>query len=41
MAAGDCLVPGMIQAAVHSGHRVGKIMMENYKRGIKLEVPTA
>ena len=41
MAAGDCLVPGMIQAAVHSGHRVGRIMMENYKRGIKLEVPAS
>ena len=40
MAAGDCLVPGMIQAAVHSGHRVGRIMMENYKPGIKLEAPT-
>ncbi len=39
MATGDCLVPGIIQAAVHSGHRVGRIMMENYKRGIKLDKP--
>ena len=38
--AGDCLVPGMIQAAVHSGHRIAKELIYGGARPFKLEKPT-
>ncbi|WP_289085139.1 FAD-dependent oxidoreductase [uncultured Sulfitobacter sp.] len=38
--AGDCLVPGMIQAAVHSGHRIAKELIYGGAGPFKLEKPT-
>ena len=38
--AGDCLVPGMIQAAVHSGHRIAKELIYGGAGPFKLEKPS-
>lgn len=38
---GDCLVPGMIQAAIHSGHRVAKELIDDGVVPFKLEKPIA
>ena len=38
--ASDCLVPGMIQAAVHSGHRIAKELIYGGAGPFKLEKPT-
>ncbi len=39
VSAGDCLVPGMIQAAVHSGHRVARSLLEGATDKVLLDKP--